>query len=121
MKNLIKLFLIIITFIFFLKSIAREREAIVQKFSFTSLYHNFQDTAFIRNYIAANKIGFLYAKPNLASKTKIRIPKNVGITTIRRSGNFEYGDFSVSSNKSYKGWFLISDLQGIIFTPPKTN
>jgi len=121
MKNLIKLFLIVTTFVFSLKSIAGERERIVQKFFLNSLCHNFQDTTFIKNYIAANKIAFLYANPNLASKTKIRIPKNVMITTIKRSGNFEYGDFSVSSTKNFKGWFLISDLQGIIFTPPKTN
>ena len=102
-------------------SIAGQRKFITQENLFDSPYHNFQDTAFIKNYIVGNKVAYLYDKPNLASKTKIKIPKNVMITTIRRSGNFEYGDFSVSSTKSFKGWFLVSDLKGIMFAPPKTN
>lgn len=121
MKNLIKLFLFLITSFSFLNSNAKQSENSATKNLNCVSYYNFQDTAFIKNYLLANKIAYLYAKPNLASKTKIRIPKNVMITTINRSGNFEYGDFSVSSNKSFRGWFLISDLQGIIFTPFKVD
>lgn len=87
----------------------------------TAQHQGSQDTMFIKNYIAANKTAYLYAKPDSASKTKIRIPQNVMITTIQRSGKFEYGDFSVSSTKTFKGWFLISDLKGMMLTPPKDN
>lgn len=76
MKGLIKLFLIGITLIPFLNSIAGQSGAVC---------YDFQDTTFIKNYIAADKISYLYATPNLNSKTKIRIPKNVMITTINKS------------------------------------
>jgi hypothetical protein len=78
------------------------------------------DTVFFRNYIC-ERTAYLYLKPSLNSRTKTRIPKNVGITTINESGEFEYGSFNVSSNKSFKGWFLKTDLKRLLFTPPKTD
>ena len=78
-----------------------------------------QDTVFIKNYVIRNSNSYLYIKPNLKAKSKVRIPTNVTITTINKSGNFEYGNFNVSSNKSYRGWFLVTDLNGITFSPPK--
>jgi hypothetical protein len=80
---------------------------------------NFKDTIFIKNYFPTEKVSYLYSKPNISAKTKIKIPPKVMVTTINKSGNFEYGDFSVSSNKSYRGWFLVSHLQRVVFTPPK--
>ena len=79
------------------------------------------DTIFIKNYITANKKSYLYSRPNIASKTKIKIPNDVMITTINKSGNFEYGSFSISSNKNYRGGFLVTDLKGIGLTPPIIN
>lgn len=121
MKNLIKLFAIAITCTSSLTSIAAQPEIVTMKIPPTSRNHNFQDTIFIKNYLRGNKVAYVYANPNATSKTKIKIPKNVMITTITRSGNFEYGSFDVSSTKTYKGWFLISDLQEIRFTPPKID
>ena len=106
MKKLIKPFLIGIVIIIPLFTVAQQK-------------HKFQDTAFIKSYIPSNKISYLYSEPNVAAKTKIRIPHNIFITTIRKSGNFEYGDFSVSSTKKFKGWFMVSDLKKIVMTPPK--
>ena len=120
MKNLIKVFLIGLISIFSMKAIAWHKESIKPENSFKALRYNFQDTIFIKNYVCT-KTAYLYSKPNLASKTKIKIPKNVMITTINRSGDFEYGDFSVSSNKSFRGWFLKSDLQSMFLSPPKTH
>ena len=113
-----KLLLIVIISISSLKSMASQRQALTSEIIFSAVRQSFQDTTFIKNYVSANKSGYLYSKPNLSSKTKIKIPQNVMITTINRNGKFEYGDFNISSTKKFKGWFLISDLKGITFTPP---
>lgn len=121
MKNLIRPFLIGSAFIYSVNLLAGEKGIVIETNLSNSSYQNLQDTDFIKNYIVGNEVAYLYTKPNLASKTKIKIPNNVGITTIKKSGNLEYGSFNVSSTKSYKGWFLISDLKSIMFTPPKVD
>ena len=118
MKILVKNLLIGIFLTISLLTIASKIKPGNGKNSTGIVWENFQDTIFIKNYVC-NKTAYLYSKPNLASRTKIRIPKNVMITTINKSGDFEYGDFDVSSNKTFRGWFLKSDLQIISFAPPK--
>lgn len=103
-----------------LSSLSRQIKLTRQEHPPTGLKQGLEDTIFIRNYIC-KKTAYLYSKPSLSAKTKTKIPKTVMITTINESGDFEYGNFNVSSNKSFTGWFLKSDLQSLSFTPPKTD
>ena len=120
MKKYIAPILITLITTFSLSSVSRQNRLANQEDPITRPNQNLEDTIFIRNYFC-KKTAYLYSKPSLSFKTKIKIPKNVGITTINESGNFEFGNFNVSSNKTFRGWFLKSDLQSLSFTPPKTN
>ena len=113
-----KLLVIALIIISSLKSTAAQRQALASEILFGADGMSFQDTTFFKSYVAANKSGYLYSKPNLSSKTKVKLPGKTMITTINRVGKFEYGDFSVSSTKKYRGWFLITDLKSITLTPP---
>jgi hypothetical protein len=115
-----KIFLVGYIPIILLSSMTWQKKCIKPKYCFDVFHRKFQDTNFIKNYFTFNKNTYLYTKPNLNSKTKIKVPNNVMITTINKSGQFEYGKFNVSSTKSFRGWFLISDLQVMKLTPPKS-
>lgn len=93
------------------------------KFSRPEINHfnNLQDTPFYSNYTAAIENAYMYSKPDSNSKTKIKFPTDVALSVTKKSGNFVFGKFSISSNRSYKGWFLLKDLNEIRFTPPKIS
>ena len=120
MKKYIAFILIALSLTFLLSSVSHQNNLTKTENLITNPKKNLEDTLFIRNYVC-KKTAYLYSKPTLSSKTKIKIPKQVGITTINESGDFEYGNFNISSNKSFRGWFLKSDLQSLSLTPPKTN
>ncbi len=115
-----KIFLVSLISIVLLSSMTWQKKCINPKYCFDASHCNFQDTNFIKNYFTFSKNTYLYTKPNLNTKTKIKVPNNVMITTINKSGKFEYGNFNVSSTKSFRGWFLISDLEVMKLTPPKS-
>ena len=118
MKQSIKFILLAFTTLSVQVSKAAQYEPEVKQ---TALYVYLQDTAFFHNYIAATKEVYLYSNPDLTSKTKTKLPQDVALSVTKKSGDFVYGKFSISSNKSFKGWFLLSDLKEILFTAPKIN
>ena len=121
MGQLIKFILLSITTFSVQVSKAGQNEH-VEKTTFHFIYYNYQnDTTFYGNYIAASKKAYLYSKPNLISKTKTKFPQKVWLNVTKKSGDFVYGEFNISSTESFKGWFRLSDLKAISFTAPKTN
>jgi len=41
--------------------------------------------------------------------------------SVKKQEIFFYGEFSVDSNKTYKGWFKTKELEQILFLAPKVK
>lgn len=80
-----------------------------------------QETSFVGNYMAKGNKVFVYEKPNSKFKTTTKLPKNIFMLTSKKSGDFVYGEFELSTNKKIKGWFKLKDLKEIFFVPPVTK
>lgn len=77
-----------------------------------------QDESFNGNYMAKFKKVCMYSKADSTSKTKIKMSDNILLIVTKKSGEFVYGEFSVSSDKSYSGWFRLKDLTEVKMVAP---